>query len=124
MDVHDYKITDSFTDALDTICKHCTKHGCFMCGIFELRLNAESQAHAEQDINISYYRGCNLPKMFAFQTNANRLTKCDIYYAKRDGNKNQYTVTLPRVGCVYHFSVEHIQKQIMDKNYIIVSEKE
>lgn len=120
MNVHDYTITDSFIGALSTICKHCTGRSCYTCEVFELRVNAESVAKSEStlDEDYSYFA---IPDTFAFQTKINRLTAHDIYYAERE--EGQYTVTLPSTGCVYHFSVEHMCKQIIENHYIIVFQK-
>lgn len=120
MNVHDYSITDSFIGALRTICKHCTGRSCYTCEVFELRVNAESVSKCEStlDEDHSYFV---IPDSFAFHTKINRLTEHDIYYAQRD--EDQYIVILPSIGCVYRFSVEHMKKQIVMKNYIIVPQK-
>lgn len=123
MDFHDYKITDSFIDALGTICKHCTGLNCSCCEIFNLRLSAECQSSALQHKKAhECHRDNLLPDTFAFQTRVNRLTEHDTYYAHRDEDENQYIVTLPRVGCVYHFSVDHIYRCILERKYMIVSD--
>lgn len=76
------------------------------------------------EITLEDYSNIAIPDTFAFQTKINHLTEHDIYFAQRDEDENQYTVTLPSIGCVYHFSVEHMRKQIVENNYIISPTKE
>lgn len=120
MDVQNYTITDSFISALNTICKHCGRHDCFACEIFDLRINSELySAASKNDHLLERCKDVIVPDSFAFKTKTNQLTEHRTYYAQRD--EDQYTVTLPSIGCTYHFSVEHMQRGIMEKRYVIVA---
>ena len=120
MDAHDFTITDSLIGALDIICKCCKGRNCFVCELFEVRLSVELQEDAskEEEAPVSY-RELDIPASFAFKTSINRLTRHDTYYAQRDEDGNHYIVTLPKMGCTYCISAEHMYSRIFEKKYTI-----
>ena len=115
MDICSYANPNELTEALDTVCMYCISRKCSCCEVSALRLRSGSLEYSSE-------HELDLPDIFAFQTQVNTFTSNETYYARRMGD--QYIVFLPRIDCMYHFSVERMWACILQKRFVLTASDE